>query len=31
MLQYLKEYGQYVEITGYRGIAFDRVERVPEG
>ena len=26
MLQYLKEYGQYVEITGYRGIAFDRVE-----
>ena len=26
MLQYLKEYGQYIEITGYRGIAFDRAE-----
>ena len=26
MLQYLKEYGQYVEITGYKDVAFDRVE-----
>jgi len=24
MLQYLEEYGQYVEITGYSGIAFER-------
>jgi tRNA threonylcarbamoyladenosine modification (KEOPS) complex Cgi121 subunit len=26
MLQYLKEYGQYIEITGYRGIAFSKAE-----
>ena len=26
MLQYLKEYGKYVEITGYNGIAFDAAE-----
>ena len=26
MLQYLKEYGQYIEITGYRGISFDSAE-----
>jgi len=26
MLQYLKEYGQYAEITGYRGIVFDMAE-----
>ena len=26
MLQYLKEHGQYVEITGYRDIAFEKVE-----
>ena len=26
MLQYLKEYGQYVDITGYRRVSFDRAE-----
>jgi tRNA threonylcarbamoyladenosine modification (KEOPS) complex Cgi121 subunit len=26
MLQYIKEYGKYVEITGYRSIAFDKAE-----
>ena len=26
MLQYLKEYCQYIEITGYRRVAFDKVE-----
>jgi tRNA threonylcarbamoyladenosine modification (KEOPS) complex Cgi121 subunit len=26
MLQYLKDYGKYVEITGYRSIAFDKAE-----
>jgi len=26
MLQFIKEYGQYVEITGYRNIAFDKAE-----
>ena len=26
MLQYLKEYGQYVEIAGYKDAAFDSVE-----
>jgi tRNA threonylcarbamoyladenosine modification (KEOPS) complex Cgi121 subunit len=26
MLQYLKEYGKYVEITGYHGIEFDKAE-----
>ena len=26
MLQYLKEYGKYVEITGYRGIKFEKAE-----
>ena len=26
MLQYLKDYGKYVEITGYKGIAFDNAE-----
>ncbi len=26
MLQYLKEYGQYVEIAGYKDVAFDSVE-----
>jgi len=26
MLQYLKEYNKYVEITGYHGIAFDKAE-----
>ena len=26
MLQYIKEYGKYVEITGYRGVAFDKAE-----
>ena len=26
MLQYLRDYGKYVEITGYKGIAFDKAE-----
>jgi tRNA threonylcarbamoyladenosine modification (KEOPS) complex Cgi121 subunit len=26
MLQYIKEHGKYVEITGYRSIAFDKAE-----
>ena len=26
MLQYLKDYGKYVEITGYHNIAFDKAE-----
>jgi tRNA threonylcarbamoyladenosine modification (KEOPS) complex Cgi121 subunit len=26
MLQYINEYGKYVEITGYRGVAFDKAE-----
>ena len=26
MLQYIKEYGKYGEITGYRGVAFDKAE-----
>ena len=26
MLQYLREYGKYLEITGYQGIAFDKVD-----
>src|SRR5665647_2061860 len=26
MLQYLREYGKYLEITGYHGIEFDKVE-----
>ena len=26
MLQYLKEYGKYVEITGYQNIEFDKAE-----
>lgn len=26
MLQYLKEYGKYVEITGYDGIEFEKAE-----
>ena len=26
MLQYINEYGKYVEITGYQGIVFDKVE-----
>ena len=26
MLQYIKEYGKYVEITGYQGVAFDKAE-----
>ena len=26
MLQYIKEYGKYVEITGYKNIAFDKAE-----
>ena len=26
MLQYIKEYGKYVETTGYQGIAFDAAE-----
>jgi tRNA threonylcarbamoyladenosine modification (KEOPS) complex Cgi121 subunit len=26
MLQYLKEYGQYAEITGYLNVTFDKVE-----
>ena len=26
MLQYIKEYGKYVEITGYRNIEFDKAE-----
>ncbi len=31
MLQYLKEYGKYVEITGYKDIAFDKAETFFEG
>ncbi len=26
MLQYIKEHGKYVEITGYRSVAFDKAE-----
>ena len=26
MLQYLREYGKYVEITGYQNVAFDKAE-----
>jgi|WetSurMetagenome_2_1015567.scaffolds.fasta_scaffold45905_2 tRNA threonylcarbamoyladenosine modification (KEOPS) complex Cgi121 subunit len=26
MLQYIKEYGKYVEITGYQGIVFEKAE-----
>ena len=26
MLQYIKEYGKYVEITGYRGVVFEAAE-----
>ncbi len=26
MLQYIKEYGKYVEITGYQDIEFDKAE-----
>ncbi len=26
MLQYIKEYGKYVEITGYQNVAFDKAE-----
>ena len=26
MLRYMKEFGQYVEITGYRNVTFDKVE-----
>ncbi|MCL4429315.1 MAG: KEOPS complex subunit Cgi121 [Chloroflexi bacterium] len=26
MLQYMKEYAQYVEITGYQGVTFDKAE-----
>ena len=26
MLQYIKEYGKYVEITGYKSIAFDKID-----
>ena len=30
MLQYIKEYGKYVEITGYQGIMFEKAGVVLE-